>query len=161
MRRRLGVVGVLAIATLSQHVRGAETAVEIVRAKVDRFALAPRLLSPDWFFLDQRRVGKIYLNVPAGTDINEWLDSFKGKSMKLLVFPGRDYEVRPSERALRDTMEYSWSPEDFGHNFFVGNIDLVVQNNPDDEGRFVEQKHLADKLKTFVGQEVVLILRPD
>ena len=137
-------------------------AVEIIGAKVDRFGLLPTLLAPEWFVLEQRNVGKVHLNVPEGSDINVWLETFRGKSMKVLVYPGGDYQVRPDERAVRDTVEYAYSPEDFGHNFFVGNIDLVVRHDPDDDDQaFIDQKRLRDKVMRFVGQEVVLIFRPD
>lgn len=134
--------------------------VEILRATVGRYLLLPSLLSPEWFHLEEPRLGKVFLNVPAGTDINQWLESFKGKGMTLLLSPGRDYQAQPNERIMRDTVVYSLLPTENQHNFFIGNIDIVVDVEPDEPKRFLAQKQLVDLLMTFVDKEVVLIFRP-
>ena len=161
MRTTASLLLVLGTVTvLSGRAHPGDLPIEILRAKVGRYLLMPKLLSPDWFHLEEPKLGKVFVNVPAGSDINEWLDSFKGKGMTLLVSPGRGYDAQPTERILRDTMIYSLLPAEHQHNFFVGNIDVVVEVEPDEPERFVEQKRVVDQLMGFVDKEVVLIFRP-
>lgn len=133
---------------------------EIITAEVDRHLLAPALLSPEWFFLDQRLVGKAYVLVPGGSDINQWLTSFEGLSMTILAFQGPDYEVGPNERGVRGVVSYTWDSEDKADNFFVADIGLVVKMEMDANHHFAEQRNLSKKLKELVGREIVLIFRP-
>lgn len=161
MRKFVIVLLVLGTAVLPAGLRGdADAPVEILKATVGRYMLVPKLLSPDWFHLDEPRLGTVYLNVPAHTDLNGWLDIFKGKQMTLLLAPGRGYEPLPNERIVRETVVYSLQPVQNQHNFFIGDIDIVVELEPDHPKRFLEQRRLVDRLMPFVDKEVVLIFRP-
>ena len=65
MKRR--VLGALALSILSfagPYARSPQP-VEIITAKVDRYLLLPQLLSPDWFFMEQPRLGKPLPRPPA------------------------------------------------------------------------------------------------